>query len=338
MVPQWRTVEILRDRLTELGGRVELGTGLTNLAPDNDGVVATLSNPDGTEQVRAGYVVGADGGRSFVRKSLGVNFLGESMDSDRSIIADVQAEGPDREHRHMWLNPAAPANRVALCPLPATRVFQYVAPITTEDTPELTLASLQRIFDERSGTTGVRLSELSWATIYRANIRMADTFRVGRVFLAGDAAHMHSPAGGQGLNTGIQDACNLGSWERRAMPGNLLAGDRAPDAFCHRRGKPVRLFDVFRGPHFTLPAFGEKSAALVAGISEKHGESARAFIVDDSETAGGDNALFDITGDIREGYGIHGDAIVLIRPDGYIGYFSDEDNSGVNDYLKMVLP
>jgi 2-polyprenyl-6-methoxyphenol hydroxylase-like FAD-dependent oxidoreductase len=157
MVPQWRTVEILRDRLAELGGRVELETGLTNLMPDTDGVLATLSNSDGAEHIRAEYVVGADGGRSFVRKSLGVDFLGESIDSDRSIIADVRAEGPDREHWHMWLNAADPSNRVALCPLPATDVFQYVAPVTTEDLPDLTLESLQKIFDERSGMTGVRL-------------------------------------------------------------------------------------------------------------------------------------------------------------------------------------
>ena len=175
--------------------------------------------------MRCRYLVGADGGSSFVRKTLGVGFLGETDATDRSIIADVKAAGPDRDHWPMWTNPGNPSNRVSLCPLPATEYFQFVAPVTTDDVPDLTLESLQAIFEQRSGITGVRLSYLRWATLYRVNVRMADRFRLARVFLAGDAAHVHSPAGGQGLNTGIQDAYNLG-WKLGAVlngaPDSLL--------------------------------------------------------------------------------------------------------------------
>ncbi|AUX48853.1 hypothetical protein SOCE26_103960 [Sorangium cellulosum] len=408
MVPQWRTGEILRDRLAGMGGRVELGAGLTHFTQDDEGVTATLTHPGGTEQVRADYMVGADGGRSFVRKSLGVGFLGETEESDRSIIADVRADGPDREHWHMWTNPAAPSNRVSLCPLPETEVFQFVAPVAADEVPDLSLGALQKIFDDRSGRTDVRLHDLSWATIYRVNVRMSDRFRVGRVFLAGDAAHVHSPAGGQGLNTGIQDAYNLGwklaatlagaparlldsyederlpiaasvlgfstqlhrrgfkgqpaaaapaldhdvhqlklnyrggplSRDERATPGGVQAGDRAPDAHVQdANGAPARLFDILRGPHFTMLALGGESAATAARINERHGPLVRAYQVVRPGSSTGSDCLIDVDGTIHSGYGGHGATIVLVRPDGYLGLVTHSGTADrVSDYLRLVAP
>ena len=126
MMPQWRTEEILRERLAGLGGRVELGTELTGLVQDDDGATATLASG---ESVRCRYLVGADGGASFVRKAVAVPFVGETDATDRSIIADVKAAGPDYDRWHMWINPGTPSNRVSLCPLPGTDVFQFVAPV-----------------------------------------------------------------------------------------------------------------------------------------------------------------------------------------------------------------
>jgi hypothetical protein len=105
---------------------------------------------------------------------------------------------------------------VSLAPLPSTRLFQLQASIAPGQDPELSLANLQATLERRSGRTDIRLHEPEWSTLWRANIRLVDHYRVGRVFLAGDAAHIHSPAGGQGMNTGIQDAHNLG-WKLAAV-------------------------------------------------------------------------------------------------------------------------
>ncbi|SNT59856.1 2-polyprenyl-6-methoxyphenol hydroxylase [Actinomadura meyerae] len=221
MVPQWRTEEILRDRLADLGGRVERGE-LAAFTQDADGVTATLAD-GGT--VRAAYLVGADGGRSTVRKTLGIGFGGETRDEERMLIGDVRTADLDREHWHTWADMATQSLRLGLCPLPGTDDFQFTAPIAPDEDPELTLATYQKTLEAATGRTDVRLTDLTWSSIYRVNIRMAERFRAGRVFLAGDAAHVHSPAGGQGLNTGVQDAYNLG-WKLAAVmdgaPASLL--------------------------------------------------------------------------------------------------------------------
>jgi 2-polyprenyl-6-methoxyphenol hydroxylase-like FAD-dependent oxidoreductase len=260
MMPQWRTEHILRQRLAELGGRVHFGTALTGFLQDDDGVEAAIRGPEGETQLRAGYLVGADGGQSLVRKTLGIPFQGQTDEADRSIIADVRAEGPDRAHWHMWINPGRPGDRVSLCPLPGTDDFQFVAPVSMDTQPELTLPSLQAIFNERSHRTDVRLTSLHWASLYRVNVRMAERFRVGRVFLAGDAAHVHSPAGGQGLNTGVQDAYNLG-WKL----GAVLAG------------APRELLDSYEAERLPIAAdvLGMSSALHRQGfrLPEKSGEA-----------------------------------------------------------------
>jgi len=208
MVPQWRTEEILRERLAALGATVELGTALAGFAQDGDGVTATLTTSTGVETVRAGYLVGADGGRSTVRKALGVGFHGETMESHRALIGDVAVDGLSREVWHVW--PQASGGMVSFCPMPGTDAFQFTAQLGPDDDPELTLAALRRLVAERTGRADLTLRDLTFAAPYRVNVRMVDRYRVGRAFLAGDAAHVHSPAGGQGLNTGVQDAYNLG--------------------------------------------------------------------------------------------------------------------------------
>ena len=210
MVPQWRTGELLAARLAELGGRVELGAGVTGLTQDDAGVHLTLSTG---ETVNARYVVGADGGRSTIRRALGVGFAGETHETQRALIADVRLSGLDRASWHVWPGAEAGTFRLGLCPLPGTEDFQLTAPFADDD-PAPTLASLQALVP-----AGITLTRLGWSSRFRANIRMVDRYRVGNVFLAGDAAHVHSPAGGQGLNTGIQDAYNLG-WK-------LASGDAA---------------------------------------------------------------------------------------------------------------
>ncbi|MFD0692016.1 FAD-dependent monooxygenase [Actinomadura fibrosa] len=373
MIPQWRTERILRDRLDELGGRVE-PVGLASFEQDDEGVTAVL---DDGSRVRAAYLVGADGGRSTVRKTLGVAFLGDTHEDERMLIGDVRATGLDRDHWHIWGDMANHKIRVALCPLAGTDEFQFTAPLAPGDEPELTLATYQKMFDECSGRDDVRLTDLSWASVYRLNIRMVERFRAGRVFLAGDAAHVHSPTGGQGLNTGVQDAYNLG-WKlgavlrdgadpslldtyeeerlpvaagvlgistalyRKAAEGQadafkrgeetaqlLLAypdspltgpggGNRAPDAVLRDRdGVPVRLFDLFRGPHFTVLVFGDHASGG-SGLAASVPGAVKVVAIGE----GGD--LLDPDGEARTAYGLDGPGVVLVRPDGYVACAGDE--------------
>ncbi|HEX4019874.1 MAG TPA: FAD-dependent oxidoreductase [Acidobacteriaceae bacterium] len=219
IIPQWRVEEILRGCMEEWGKRVELATELVALEQDADAVTATLQKEGRQEQVRAEYAVAADGGRSFVRKHLNVGFEGETWKDERMLVGDVHVEGLDRDHWHSW--PKHKDGWVALCPLPSTDTFQFQAQIPPEEEVESSLETFQRIIDERTrdektGRSEVKLSDPTWLSLYRVNVRMVDQYRMGRIFLAGDAAHVHSPAGGQGMNTGIQDAYNLG-WKLSAV-------------------------------------------------------------------------------------------------------------------------
>src|SRR5215831_14609370 len=243
IIPQWRVEEILRDRLGALGAAVELGTRITGFTQDSDGVSATLAHDDSNEQVQIAYLVGCDGGHSFVRQTLGVAFEGETYEMQRMWVGDVEVEGLDREHWHAWLN--AKGGPVALCPLPGTNSFQFQAMLTTATAPEPSLEVFQKIFDERTGCSDIRLYNPTWLSLYRTNIRMVDRYRVGRVFLAGDAAHVHSPAGGQGMNTGVQDAYNLG-WKL----GHVLAGS------------PEELLDTYEEERLPI-------AARLLGVTTK---------------------------------------------------------------------
>jgi hypothetical protein len=129
------------------------------------------------------------------------------------IVADVEVDGLDRDVWSMWRHEEG---LFALCPLPSTNVFQYQALIAPGQDPELSLANMQAILERRTSQTDIRLHQPEWLSLWRANIRLVDRYREGRVFLAGDAAHIHSPAGRQGMNTGIQDSHNLG-WKLAAV-------------------------------------------------------------------------------------------------------------------------
>ncbi|MBB5914155.1 2-polyprenyl-6-methoxyphenol hydroxylase-like FAD-dependent oxidoreductase [Nocardia transvalensis] len=231
LLPQWRTDEILRDRLAELGGRVEFDTELVDFEQDPDGVTATLARDGIIERVRARYLVGADGGRSTVRKRLGVGFEGETFETERTLIGDVRATGLTGAYCHI-LTTGDVTERFSLWSLPGTDYYQFVATVAADRTPDVSLESMQALLDKRSGRTDIVLSDLRWASLYRVNARMVDRFRVGRVLLAGDAAHTHSSASGQGLNTSVQDAYNLG-WKLAATLGG--ADDELLDTYDAER-------------------------------------------------------------------------------------------------------
>jgi 2-polyprenyl-6-methoxyphenol hydroxylase-like FAD-dependent oxidoreductase len=207
ITPEWRVEEALRLRLSELGGSVEFGSLLRSFEQSEQGVSASVVKGGLVETIAASWLVGCDGGHSVVRKQAGIAFEGETRDEVRMIVADAEVDGLDRDAWHMWRHAEG---LVSLCPLPSTNTFQYGASIAPGQAAELSLANLQAILERRLGRTDIRLHEPQWSSLWRANIRLAHRYRQGRVLLAGDAAHIHSPAGGQGMNTGIQDAYNLG--------------------------------------------------------------------------------------------------------------------------------
>jgi 2-polyprenyl-6-methoxyphenol hydroxylase-like FAD-dependent oxidoreductase len=364
MVPQWRTEQILRDRLTALGGRVDT-VGLAGFTQDGDGVTADLT--DGTT-VRAAYLVGADGGRSTVRKALGVPFLGETRDEERMLIGDVRTPDLDRDHWHMWADLETRTPGVGLCPLPGTSDFQFTSVLAPSEDPDLTLATYQRHLADGSGRDDIRLSGLGWASVYRVNIRMAERFRAGRVFLAGDAAHVHSPAGGQGLNTGVQDAYNLG-WKLAAGSPSLLdtyEEERLPvaagvlgistalyrkaaegQADAHKRGEETQqlLLAYPDSPLSSGPRGGTRApnASLADGTTLFDAFRGPHFTLlafnTPAPACGPAVRTVPITAnpEAEAAYGITAPTLVLVRPDGYRAHTGDA--ASTHTYLtRLNLP
>jgi 2-polyprenyl-6-methoxyphenol hydroxylase-like FAD-dependent oxidoreductase len=204
----------LRDRLADLGGSVEWGRPVTDVIASADGVELRFGSGD---EVRAGWVVGADGAHSAVRKAMGVGFPGVPL-VEHFLLADVHADiDRDRNNTYGFLRGT---NILVAFPLPGADLWRVMAPAPTGGTddlqPEEVVAYLgERLAAEIRGS--IRSAE--WTSTFHIHRRLADTYRRGRVLIAGDSAHIHSPLGGQGMNTGIGDAENL-AWKL----GLVIAG------------------------------------------------------------------------------------------------------------------
>jgi 2-polyprenyl-6-methoxyphenol hydroxylase-like FAD-dependent oxidoreductase len=219
MLGQDRTEAILRTRFAELGGRVEFGTALHGFVQDESGVTATLVRPDGARKtVGVAALVGADGGASTVRRELGIPFEGRTDESLRVLLGDVRVAGLDHNAGYWFADEHDLRRGIALSPLPGGDLFQFATPLG--DRIEEPAHAVQAAFTQFCRLPGVALRDVAWSTMWRPNVRLARRYRDGRVLLAGDAAHVHPPTGGQGLNTGVQDAYNLG-WKLAAA---LAAG------------------------------------------------------------------------------------------------------------------
>ncbi|MHA7661964.1 FAD-dependent monooxygenase [Mycolicibacterium sp. HS_4_1] len=202
MVPQCTTERVLLDRLAELGGKVLRPKTLTRVTQDGEGVTAHL---DDGETIRARYLVGSDGMHSVVREQSGIGFSGGQY-GQSFALADVRLTG-DVTASEVILFWAA-SGMTVVAPLPGG-TYRIVAPV--DAAPENPSAAfVQELLDTRAfGPGRVTVTDVEWGSRFRVHHRVADSYRAGRVLLAGDAAHVHSPAGGQGMNLGIQDALAL---------------------------------------------------------------------------------------------------------------------------------
>jgi len=209
ILPQNDTEALLLEHLTAKGRSVERGVQLIDLKEAADHVAATLTHPDGAEEIAEfSYMAGCDGARSACRHLLNVDFPG-STEAQTFLLFDGEIEGHDEEPEFMasWSGDGS----VASFPV-RTGTWRIICQReNADDLSEPRLEEIQAMV-ERHGPPGWKLKNPLWLSTFRIHERLAANFRVGRVFLVGDAAHIHSPAGGQGMNTGIQDACNL-SWK-----------------------------------------------------------------------------------------------------------------------------
>jgi len=197
----------LRRRLAGLGGEVEWGRAVTAADQDADGVLVRL---DDGGAVRASWLVGCDGAHSAVRKAVGIGFPGVPL-VERFLIGDVRADlGRPRDAVSVWLRGT---EMLAAFPLPGDDLWRLMTPARAVGPADPDLAAVLAHMRERvAEEIGRSVRAAEWTSSFRIHRRLADTYRRGRVLLAGDAAHIHSPLGGQGMNTGIGDAENL-AWK-----------------------------------------------------------------------------------------------------------------------------
>lgn len=205
MVPQTTTEAVLEERLVALGGEVHRGVSALTMARDADGAAVRVATPEGQRTIHGRFVVGADGMHSVVRAAAGIAFQGDTHD-ESFVLADVRMDWPlGAEEVSLFFSPAG---LVVVAPLPDGS-FRVVA--TLPDAPtQPGVDDIQQLLDARGpARQPCRVRDVVRGSRFRVHHRLADNYRSGPYLLIGDAAHVHSPAGGQGMNTGLVDAIVL---------------------------------------------------------------------------------------------------------------------------------
>jgi 2-polyprenyl-6-methoxyphenol hydroxylase-like FAD-dependent oxidoreductase len=281
--PQDETERILEEHVGRLGVQIERNTELVALAQRDASVSARLRAADRTEEIEAEWVLGCDGAHSMVREQMGIPFSGATY-PELFVLADVKiAGGLDPADAQVWLHRDG---ALAFFPLPEDRWRLIVANSPAEWKDQPSLEQCQGLVDER-GPGNIRLFDPRWSAVFRIHRREAGRFRQGRVFLLGDAAHIHSPVGGQGMNMGIHDAVNL-AWKLSSVlrnGGNPLLLDsyeaeRKPidEAVIRQTDRATRLVSLhgsvtrFVRDHLMslmtrIPAVAEKLGETISGLA-----------------------------------------------------------------------
>lgn len=420
-LPQYATERILRDELAALGVPIERGVRVSGFEQDADGVTVTLTGDAGEQTVRAGYLVGADGAHSVVRKGLGLTFEGAAFE-EQYMLGDVEVDWSlphEYAVRSMHQTDGVTDDLLVCIPLPGRGRYR----ISMLVPPELSIAAsggvqhgfeggkrpelqhIQAVLD-RLAPEPTTARNLRWSSVFRISHRIVDAYGRGRVFVAGDAAHIHPPTGAQGMNTGIQDAHNL-AWklalavsgvgaeglldsydaERRPVGEEVVgrtvrsaregmgadsadvdfimrreaqllidyagspivaagAGGRAPDARGLTRAAvtdPFRLYTLLDGTRHTVLVYAD-AAATVDGIETVAAAAQKASrgLVDvyviahpDARVESTDLPLIhDAAGDFARAYPA---PLVVVRPDGYLGYTGPADAESVAVYFKRTF-
>lgn len=219
--PQNEHERLLIERLATLGVEVERGVELVSFVQHPDHVVATLTTPAGETECRASFIAGCDGARSRVRHAIGATFEGGTY-RQLFYVADVEGGGPPMDGElHIDLDEA---DFLGVFPLAKSGRARLIGTVRDERADRAETLAFGDVSRRAIDHLGIVVEHVNWFSTYHVHHRVTDRFRQGRAFILGDAAHVHSPAGGQGMNTGIGDAINL-AW-KLAM---VLRG-RAPDA------------------------------------------------------------------------------------------------------------
>ena len=236
--PQDQHERLLIERLERLGVKVERRTELMRFTDAGGQVAASLRTPDGRlEECEAAYIAGCDGARSIVRESIGTGFPGGTY---RQVfyVADVEAAGPAiNGELHIDLDEA---DFLGVFPLAGAGKARLIGTVRDERAADIEKLTFDDVRDRAIAHLKVEVNKVNWFSTYHVHHRVTDHFRKGRAFLLGDAAHIHSPAGGQGMNTGIGDAINL-AWKLAAVVASR-AGDNLLDSYeAERIGFARRL-------------------------------------------------------------------------------------------------
>ncbi|QZS54230.1 FAD-dependent monooxygenase [Rhodococcus opacus] len=251
-LPQYETERILTEYLATFGTTIERGTKLTAFEQDDDGVVATVTGADGDDTVRTQYLLGCDGAHSVVRKGLGLTFEGGAF-VEQYMLGDVEVDwSMPRGYgiRSMHQTDGETDDLLVCIPLPGRRRYRMSMLVPSdlagtgtpaadkiahgfEAGPKPELSHIQAVLD-RLSPEPTRASNLRWSSVFRISHRIVDSYGRGRVFVAGDAAHIHPPTGAQGMNTGIQDAHNL-AWKVALAVSGAAASDLLDSYDAERR-------------------------------------------------------------------------------------------------------